>query len=349
MTSRPTLFPALTALLTLSAAVFGADVPEGKDHPLIKRYEGSTIHRYSSKAFDEYVLPLGPSTGRGSEARLTKSARLEGRVTRITYMAPLGRSTLEVVRNYESELKNAGYTVLFAGSGLALGADAILTGNFATAAGYGAIQLPGSGGPNFNTLVSKDQRFLAAKLTRPEGDVHVVLYAAVILDYLASTVATDPVKLSGGGKAAAGQVIFQVDVVEAKPMESRMVTVLAADMAAGIASSGSVALYGILFDTNSAEIKPESTPTLQEIAKLLKSKPTLKLLVVGHTDNVGAFESNMGLSQRRAASVVKTLSTQHGVDVARLTPVGVSFASPVASNKTEEGKAKNRRVQLVEQ
>lgn len=346
MTGRVKLFPAILALLTLSAAAFGADIAGSKDHPLLKRYEGSTIHRYSSKAFDEYVLPLGPA-GRGNDARLAKSARLEGAVTRITYMAPRGRSTLEVVRNYETELRNAGYTVVFAASGLALGGDEILSGTFATASGYGGIRLPGSGGMSFDGLVSKDHRFLAAKLTRPEGEVHVVLYAAVIRDYLARMVATDPVELSGGGHAEVGQVIFQLDVVEAKPMDSKMVTVAAADMAAGIARTGSIALYGILFHTNSAEIKPESLATLQEIAKLLKSEPTLKLLVVGHTDNVGTFESNTSLSQRRAASVVKALSTQHGVDAARLTPVGVSFASPVASNKTEEGRAKNRRVQLV--
>jgi OmpA-OmpF porin, OOP family len=126
------------------------------------------------------------------------------------------------------------------------------------------------------------------------------------------------------------------------------VTVKAEDMAQQIASSGGVALYGIYFDFNKAEIKPESTPTIEQIAKLLKGNPDLKLLVVGHTDNVGGFSSNMELSQRRAAAVVNELVTKYQVAKSRLTPVGVSFASPVASNKTEEGRAKNRRVQLVE-
>ena len=148
--------------------------------------------------------------------------------------------------------------------------------------------------------------------------------------------------------AADGQVLVQLDIVEAKPMETNMVTVSAGEMATGIATAGSVALYGILFDTNSATVKPESMPTLEEVAKLLKTQPTLRLLVVGHTDNVGTFEFNMDLSQRRAASVVQTLTSKFALDPKRLTPVGVSFASPVASNRTEEGKAKNRRVQLVE-
>ena len=138
-----------------------------------------------------------------------------------------------------------------------------------------------------------------------------------------------------------------LDIVEAKPMETNMVTVSAGEMASGIAATGSVALYGILFDTRSAVVKPESMPTLDEVSKLLKAQPTLRLLVVGHTDNVGTFEFNMDLSQRRAASVVQILTSKLGIDPKRLTPVGVSFASPVASNRTEDGKSKNRRVQLV--
>ena len=74
----------------------------------------------------------------------------------------------------------------------------------------------------------------------------------------------------------------------------------------------------------------------------------MKLLVVGHTDIVGAFSSNMDLSQRRAAAVVNALTAQFGIDKNRLTPVGVAFACPVASDRTEEGRAKNRRVELVE-
>jgi outer membrane protein OmpA-like peptidoglycan-associated protein len=83
------------------------------------------------------------------------------------------------------------------------------------------------------------------------------------------------------------------------------------------------------------------------MAKLLSNAPTLKLLVVGHTDNVGEFGSNMDLSKRRADAVISALASQHKVDRKRLTPVGVSFASPVAPNSSEEGKAKNRRVELV--
>jgi OOP family OmpA-OmpF porin len=127
-----------------------------------------------------------------------------------------------------------------------------------------------------------------------------------------------------------------------------MVTVQASEMAKSIAGTGRIALYGIYFDFNKADVKPNSDPTLEQIAKLMKESPALKVLVVGHTDNVGTLPFNMDLSQRRAAAVVTTLTTRYGVGKERMTPLGVSFASPIASNKTDDGRAKNRRVELVE-
>lgn len=126
-------------------------------------------------------------------------------------------------------------------------------------------------------------------------------------------------------------------------------TVNADALAKEITRTGHVAIYGIYFDTGKADVKPESEPTLKEIAKLLQQNPELKLYVVGHTDNVGTLTSNMDLSLRRAESVVKTLISKYGIDTKRLHPVGVGPLSPVASNKTEEDHAKNRRVELVEQ
>ena len=132
-------------------------------------------------------------------------------------------------------------------------------------------------------------------------------------------------------------------------MENKLSKVAADEMASLISDTGRVAVYGIYFDVNKTELKPESEPTLHEMVQLMKSQSSLKLLVVGHTDNVGAFACNMDLSQRRAQSVVDTLISKHAVAKDRLIPIGVSFAAPVASNKTEEGRSKNRRVELVEQ
>ncbi|MBZ5546198.1 MAG: OmpA family protein, partial [Acidobacteriia bacterium] len=111
---------------------------------------------------------------------------------------------------------------------------------------------------------------------------------------------------------------------------------------------GSISLYGIYFDTAKSELKPESEPTLSEIAKLLKGNTTLKVAVVGHTDMVGDPAANLKLSQARAQSVINALVTKHGITGSRLAAFGAGSYAPVASNKTEEGRAKNRRVELVE-
>jgi outer membrane protein OmpA-like peptidoglycan-associated protein len=130
-------------------------------------------------------------------------------------------------------------------------------------------------------------------------------------------------------------------------MNNRLVVVKADEMQQQIDKSGRVALYGILFDFNKTELKPESDATLDQIGKLLAADAALKLLVVGHTDNAGAFEFNRDLSNRRAAAVVDVLVKRFKISNERLFPFGCSFASPAAPNTTEEGRAKNRRVELV--
>jgi outer membrane protein OmpA-like peptidoglycan-associated protein len=116
-----------------------------------------------------------------------------------------------------------------------------------------------------------------------------------------------------------------------------------------IRTTGHSAVYGIYFDTGKSDIKPESAQAIGEIAKLLKSDATLKVYVVGHTDNVGGLEANMKLSQGRADAVVQALVSSHGIAAARLKAYGAGPFAPVASNDTEEGRAKNRRVELVKQ
>ncbi len=116
-----------------------------------------------------------------------------------------------------------------------------------------------------------------------------------------------------------------------------------------IKATGHTAVYGIYFDTGESVIKPGSEAAISEVAKLLKKEPSLKVNVVGHTDNVGGIDSNMKLSQARADVVVKSLVGKYGIAASRLKAHGNGPWAPVASNKTEEGRAKNRRVELVEQ
>lgn len=116
-----------------------------------------------------------------------------------------------------------------------------------------------------------------------------------------------------------------------------------------IQTKGSASVYGIYFDFDKADIKPESEPAIREIAKLLQENGGLKLYVVGHTDNVGGIDHNMKPSKARADAVVKELTTKYKISPDRLKAYGVASLIPVASNKTDEGLAKNRRVELVEQ
>ena len=141
---------------------------------------------------------------------------------------------------------------------------------------------------------------------------------------------------------------YTLTIIEKKAMVQDVLAD-AKQMAQDIKNTGKVALYGIYFDTDKAIVKPESEPTLKEIAKFLKENTSIKIYVVGHTDSTGDFNHNQKLSEARAQSVVKELTGKYGIAANRLKGHGVGPLAPVASNSTNEGKAKNRRVELVEQ
>jgi outer membrane protein OmpA-like peptidoglycan-associated protein len=140
---------------------------------------------------------------------------------------------------------------------------------------------------------------------------------------------------------------YELTIIEKQAMQQD-VTISAAAMGSALGETGKVALYGIYFDTAKSDLKPESDPTLGEIAKLLKQNAQLKVFIVGHTDMVGDPAANLRLSQARAQSVIAALTSRYGIVAARLKPFGAGPYAPVASNKTDEGRAKNRRVELVE-
>lgn len=141
---------------------------------------------------------------------------------------------------------------------------------------------------------------------------------------------------------------YMLTIVEKGAMTQEVVANAAA-MGNDLKSTGHIALYGIYFETNKSEVKPDSKPALDEIAKLLKQDPGLKLKVVGHTDGTGSHDANMKLSQARGEAVVQALVSQHGIAPSRLKGYGVGPLAPVATNDTDEGRAKNRRVELVKQ
>lgn len=140
--------------------------------------------------------------------------------------------------------------------------------------------------------------------------------------------------------------VYTLTVVEEAGMEQK-VEFSAMELSKILNEKGSVALRGILFDTGRATIRDESKSTLQSIGDLLKQDVSLRLEIQGHTDNVGGADANRKLSEARAAAVKQYLVANFGVAGDRLTTSGLGDTKPVADNATDEGRAQNRRVELV--
>jgi len=141
--------------------------------------------------------------------------------------------------------------------------------------------------------------------------------------------------------------LYRLTIVEREQMTQKVMVDPDA-LFGDIATTGHAVIYGIYFDLDSANIKPESEPNLKGIADMLKTNTSLKLYVVGHTDMTGGFDYNVGLSLKRAEAVVKVLVGEYGIAADRLIAKGAGPLCPVGSNKDENGRKLNRRVELVE-
>jgi outer membrane protein OmpA-like peptidoglycan-associated protein len=146
-------------------------------------------------------------------------------------------------------------------------------------------------------------------------------------------------------KIASQQTEVEVTAIDEKPFAASIQPPTADAMKAALDKDGHVALY-VNFDFNKATLRPDAKPVIDQVAALLKNDAALKLEVDGYTDNVGADDYNVKLSRARAAAVVAALKTE-GADVSRLSSNGFGPANPIADQSTAEGRAKNRRVELV--
>lgn len=290
------------------------DAAGSKDHPMISRYEGSFIYLYEHSSYTRLEIPWK------MEDRNVKEKAVEGEYTHIFYGAPEGLSALQVHKNYLMALKDAGFDILYE---CALGHDKCgrLFRDFRRIDDDSEI------------FIGKDHCYFAAQLENPSGNV--IVTARTVLH-------THHEKLDQ-------RPVTELQIIEEKSMETGKVEVnLNADaMAEDIENTGKVRIYGIHFDVDKSTIKSESAPTLSEIASLLKNQEDLNLLVVGHTDVTGGFDHNMKLSRKRAEAVADYLATEHNISPERLRAYGVGFLAPVAPNNTEDGRARNRRVELV--
>jgi OmpA-OmpF porin, OOP family len=331
-------FSIFLSFLTSLEVTQAEDISGSKDHPSIKRITGSEIFFHKTADFDELKLTLGKIEWNGAEGtvRPFNSATVEGSRLTNYYKVPQEIGVLEAFRNYEQELRENGFEILFSGRG-----EEVETVGYNNQIAREVLGMKGTyGTPEekaqwpFQHTDEAKAGYISAKKTSDAGEIYVSVY---VVSNTHNNWLDIPVD----------RTLVRFDVCETKAREQRMELIKSEEMASEISLNGRIALYGIEFDFNSASIKPESESTLTEIAKLLQTQSALKILVVGHTDTVGAFEYNRTLSQKRAESVVANLKAK-GIAPTRLFPVGVSFASPIATNTTEQGRAKNRRVELVD-
>jgi len=282
------------------------DVAGSRDYPGIGRFGGSIVTGYQVKDFDAARMQAAAF----ANGNAVKPLQLEGRVTRVAYRTGPGPSILEVSRNFENQLKGAGFETLLA-------CDTDQCGGIPFSEQIDLLPVPQMWIDGFNF------RYFAAHKKSDNADI----YASVVTSKNNDDVTTELV----------------VAVVGA--MENKMVD--AAAMAKGLGEKGHIALYGIYFDTDKATLKKESAPTLAEMAKLLGGQPQMRVFIVGHTDSQGAYEHNMTLSRQRAEAVAAALSGSYRVARDRLFTAGVGYLAPIGSNATDEGRALNRRVELV--
>ncbi len=296
-----------------------------KDHPLVSRFEGAEMKFYKETKWGSYKLPV---SAKGTISWGNPMA-LEGKVTRIQYTVSNDNNSEFVLHNYKAAFNKSGFEVLIAVANEELGvSDRPHTWNdkYYVAGGYynglnnGKFGM-GIGFPTWNNK----HCFIAARGHDNNKDIYAIIYAIVTDKY----------------------TLITQDVVEVEAVETGFVS--AANISKDISMQGYIAIYDIHFDTGKSEINPTSAMSLKNIAEFLNTQTEKKYLIVGHTDNVGDFDANIQLSTERANAIVNELITKYGVSADLLKPTGAGSMSPVATNSTDEGKAKNRRVEIVEQ
>ena len=305
-----------------------SELPGVQDHPAVSRYKGAVLHNASDERFASLLIPLGPGKVQNSQLVFESSVTVEGSISARYYVMPPAVQPLEVFRNYQSALTQAGFKPLYTCQQVACD-KASMNENYRNLLLYprkwapSRIEPGGGGSP-------RDLYYWSGKDTREGNEIYAIVWVASADSVWNATTAS-------------------IVVVEPKAMEGNQVNATLVQMQRGLKAEGRIALYGLFFDTGRAEVKPDSKPQLEEMAKLLKGDPGMRVFVVGHTDNQGALDANVLLSQKRADAVVAALVSQHGIDAKRLAARGVANFAPLASNAAETGRAKNRRVELVVQ
>lgn len=323
----------LAVIALCAGGLFGADLAIAEDvegvqeHPMIERYPGQDIRWQKIENYMPYEIAIGPVTG---YRKIDDWIETQGRVTR-TFYALEGeeRTYSEVYLNYLEALKSQDFEILTEGispdrKGRETGSTSWIT------VAYAANPITEQGQQNnlfVGTSSSGGAGSIVARKERASGTAYVVL----TVEQHSST-----------------YIGALIDIIEVEAAETGLVVVDAEAIGSDMVEYGRVVLEGIVFDFDSATLLAESDPALANIATYLNANPDKQFYVVGHTDSVGTFSYNYGLSGDRARAVAEALKEQQGIAHERLEPYGVGPLVPVFSNSEEAGRDKNRRVELVE-
>lgn len=304
-------------LMVILIAVFPLTVfAQENDEGIISIYEGSKVIYDYQVGFEEFPLLVSDDSVR----------TFEGRIRRQWCQAPDDRSPLEIIRNYQQAIREMGGELLF----ITRDPQSIEVEGKKLSEYFKYHRLDRDYSFNYFPEETMSE-FLTARIETPDATYYLAI-------------------ASGKGSRVPNEdhrTYFEIVTLEVESMEIGMVTMDA--LREGIAAYGKALVYNIHFETGSVEVRPESAEALKVISEFMKQNPSKRFLVVGHTDNVGDYDMNHELSYARANAAVGKLIDEYGVDRNQVKPAGVGPASPILSNSTEEGKARNRRVEIVEQ
>ncbi len=302
--------------MVLSSSIFAQqDLKGAKDHPLIPRMSESWIVKYEAKAFDRYTLVTGSQKTWSDNIDNTKN--IEGKVTKIAYQLPWGgKSPFEVYKNYENAFASKKGKMLFS-----------CFDNECTKSGAVPLRSPIAGaGISLHASSDYDEKFgyYSYQFSKDGINYYVVLMT--------------------GHFPSAEMMAYEVHIIEVEAMKQ---DIKLSDIEAAMNQQGKIALYGILFETGSAQLKSESKKTIKLLADYLQKNSKVNIYVTGHTDDTGTYDKNVQLSKERAIAVKNVLTSDYNIAASRLQAVGVGPAAPVANNSNDAGRQQNRRVEIV--
>ncbi|MFK7785238.1 MAG: OmpA family protein [Crocinitomicaceae bacterium] len=316
------------------------DVEGAVNHPILEKYKNSCIIAYDESKFNSVTFPISKisSYKEGAPKEITE----EGKVTNIIFgIENNDRATvLEVQRNYEQALKKGGFEIVYSAFGKkAIGgnyklqsayptfgeADVLSQYQYTKAKSYFRFSMSGH-----NTNIDKDEAYFVAQGKRDGKSYTLALYIR---------------HNRTSWEGLSNNLFVLAQIVEKEEMETGQVS--AASIDEKIKNEGKEVFHNILFEFGSDKLTEESYVVIETLAEYLKANNEQSYYVVGHTDNIGSLSANQTLSEKRALAVVKVLVEKYGVPASQLSAHGIGPLSPLAINTSEEGRALNRRVELV--